>query len=328
MLHQPVVDTLSSTLMRMKLKAFNAAAFDAGGDWAFESPGWGPLALHLVVKGEQWLCLRDEKAPRRIPAGDCVLISGGRPFVLTSDPKSRRRKKFSPGEVLKTLKNGVMTINGGGSSLSVGAQFQFEGHLPGTVFARLPPVIHIPASDAHSALLRWTVERFREEFLGNEVGRSLMMSHLAPIMLLQTLRVYLQGKPIARTWLTALANPKLSRAIGAIHTGYEKKWTLEQLASIAGMSRSRFALQFKREVGVAPMDYLTRWRMQIARDLLGEHDSGIGAVAQAVGYGSESAFSVAFTKVVNLRPGAYQKKSANRSQSMSAQERQSASSHF
>jgi len=306
MLHEPTVDTLSSTLMRMKLKASNAAAIDSGGDWIFESTGWGPLALHLLVKGEHWICMHGEK-PVRISAGDCVLIAGGQPFSLTSDPKSKRRKKFVPADLLKTWKHGRMTINGGGDSLSVGAQFQFEGHLPATVFGRLPPLIHIPASDAHSTLLRWTVERFREEFAGNEVGRSLMMSHLAPIMLLQTLRVYLQGEQRSRTWLAALANPKLSRAIDAIHTRYQRKWTLEQLASVAGMSRSRFALQFKRQVGAAPMDYLTQWRMQVARDLLGEPEQSIAAVAQVVGYESESAFSVAFTKVVKLRPGAYQR---------------------
>lgn len=307
MLQDAVADTLSSTLMRMKLKSFNAGAFDAGPDWIFESQGWAPLALHLVVKGEQWICPRDGKKPRRIRAGDCVLVSGGRPFSLTSDPAAKRRKKFSPADVLKTLKNGVMTINGGGVSLSMGAQFHFEGHLPGVVFARLPQVILIPASDPGSALLRWAVERFREEFLGNEVGRSLMISQLAPIILLQTLRVYLRREQRTGTWLMALANPKLSRAIDAIHNEYKSKWTLEQLAAVAGMSRSRFALQFKRQVGVAPMDYMTQWRMQIARDLLLEQDSGIAAVAQAVGYQSESAFSVAFSKVVRLRPGAYQR---------------------
>ena len=307
MLHEPVTDTLSATLMRMKLKATNAAAFDAGGDWIFESSGWAPLALHFVVKGEQWICTRDDKKQHHIRAGDCVLLSGGRPFALTSDPAVRKRKKFAPADLLKTLDKGVMTINGGGGSLSVGAQFQFEGHLPSIVFARLPQVLHIRADDPRSAFLRWTVERFYDEFQGSNVGRSLMMNHLAPIMLLQILRVYLRGEQGTGNWLMALANPKLAKAIEAIHTSYQKKWTLEELAAIAGMSRSRFALRFKAEVGLAPMDYLTQWRMQIACDLLKDQDMGIAAVAQAVGYDSGSAFSVAFTKVVKLRPGAFQK---------------------
>ena len=201
-----------------------------------------------------------------------------------------------------------MTINGGGECLSIGTQFKFDGHLTQVMFARLPAVIHVPAGSHQSAFLRLTLERFKEEFLGNDVGRSLVINHLAIIMLLQTLRIYLATAKEDENWLVALCHPKLSKAIEAMHADYQKPWSLEKLSGVAGMSRSRFALHFKQQVGIAPMDYLTQWRMQIACDLLKEQDQGIGAVAKAVGYESESAFSMAFTKVVKVRPGAYQKR--------------------
>jgi AraC-like DNA-binding protein len=307
MFQETVVDTLSATLMRMKLKASNAAAINAGGDWALESPGQASFMFHLVLKGEQWLAMTGEKSPHHIQVGDCVLLSGGRPFVLTSSLSSKKQKRMGPNEMWKTLRNGVMTINGGGDCLSIGTQFQFDGHLTKVIFARLPSVIHIPAGTDQSAILRWTLERFREEFLSNDVGRSLVINHLAPIMLLQTLRAYLHRANEDKNWLVALCNPKLSKAIEAMHADYNRAWSLEQLAQVAGMSRSRFALHFKQQVGIAPMDYLTQWRMQIACDLLKEQEQGIAAIAHAVGYESESAFSVAFTKVVGLRPGAYQR---------------------
>jgi transcriptional regulator GlxA family with amidase domain len=79
------------------------------------------------------------------------------------------------------------------------------------------------------------------------------------------------------------------------------------LADLANMSRSGFALVFKKKVGVTPMDYLKHWRMQIACDLLKVGDEPLSAIASATGYGSESAFSAAFQKIFQYRPGAYRR---------------------
>ena len=84
-----------------------------------------------------------------------------------------------------------MTCNGGGDFYSLGAYFQFDGYLPKIMFGHLPPVIHIPEHMEQAAILRWSLERFSAEFRGDKMGRTLIMNHLAPIMLLQILRIYL-----------------------------------------------------------------------------------------------------------------------------------------
>ena len=92
-----------------------------------------------------------------------------------------------------------------------------------------------------------------------------------------------------------------------MHAQYDKSWTLDSLAKVAGMSRAAFALNFKGQIGIAPIEYLTQWRMQVACNMLKSGDKRIADVASSVGYGSESAFSLAFKKVVKCRPGAYQR---------------------
>jgi AraC-like DNA-binding protein len=151
------------------------------------------------------------------------------------------------------------------------------------------------------------MERFGTEFFSKSIGRSLVMNHLAPIMLLQVFRIYLSSAKDERNWLIALSDAKLSKAIDAVHSDYQMAWSLEKLAEVAGMSRSGFALNFRKQVGIPPMDYLTNWRMQIACELLEAGNQNVSAVANAVGYESESAFSVAFKKIMNCRPGVYQK---------------------
>ena len=134
-----------------------------------------------------------------------------------------------------------------------------------------------------------------------------MLSHLAPLMLLQILRIYMASAKNDRNWLSSLTDPRLSKAMEAIHFEYQKPWSLDDLAKVAGMSRSGFALNFKKYVGIPPMDYLTNWRMDTACELLESGDHSVGQVADAVGYESESAFSYAFTRVIKCRPGYYQK---------------------
>ena len=156
-------------------------------------------------------------------------------------------------------------------------------------------------------LLRGSLDRFGAEMRTGGVGRSLILSHLAPIMLLQTLRYYLASSPKEENWLVALTHPRLVKVLDAMQTDYKRGWSLEQLANVANMSRSSFALTFQKKVGVSPIAYLTNWRMQIACELLESGDLNLASIAAEVGYRSESAFSTAFTKAVKCRPGNYRR---------------------
>ena len=100
-------------------------------------------------------------------------------------------------------------------------------------------------------------------------------------------------------------HPRLPKVLEAMQTQYKRKWSLDQLAKLAKMSRSGFALTFKRVVGISPLIYLANWRMQIACELLQAGEEKLAAVAAQVGYDSESAFSNAFNRIVKCRPGAY-----------------------
>ena len=73
------------------------------------------------------------------------------------------------------------------------------------------------------------------------------------------------------------------------------------------MSRSAFAARFNQLVGQTPMQYLTFWRMQKARELLSEARLGTAEIAERVGYRSEAAFGKVFKKIVGSGPGAHRR---------------------
>jgi AraC-like DNA-binding protein len=298
-------DPLSTALTTIKLKAYRNVALDAGGSWAVDFPAYEGFTLSVVRQGECWLRIADSSGVIRLKAGDCFLLTGGKRFTLATN--LQLKKRFRAEQMFTDSHGGLAKCNGGGDFFVAGPIFRFDGHLPSILFSRLPAIVHIDGSSDQAAVLRWSLDRFNAEMLGAGVGRSLMLTHLAPIMLLQVLRLYLASSPKDENWLVALSNPSLSRVVDAIQTDYRQECSLDRFAKLANMSRSGLALTFKKRVGIPPMMYLMLWRMQIACELLRAGEQSISSIATAVGYGSESAFSAAFYKVVHCRPGAYRK---------------------
>jgi AraC-like DNA-binding protein len=305
-------DVLSAMLSKLLLETIGTSTIEASGRWALELPAVPVLRLNVVLSGHCWLTVEGDRTNHHLHAGDCFLVPHPKRVVLAAD---RSFKKPLPlRRVVRSADEGFMRIvcNDGGEFFAAGSAFQLEGHFQAIVFGRLPAVIHIPAHADQAAVLRWGIERFAAEVRHVHPGRALMLRHLAPIMLLQTFRSYLASAGDERNWFAALSEPRLARALAAIQSDYARAWSLDDLAKTAGLSRAGFALKFKKWIGVTPMEYLTRWRVQIARELLAGGDRRVAEVASSVGYESESAFSVAFTRLVGDRPGHYRSRVAAR----------------
>ncbi|MEO0999175.1 MAG: AraC family transcriptional regulator, partial [Pseudomonadota bacterium] len=101
------------------------------------------------------------------------------------------------------------------------------------------------------------------------------------------------------------ADPQLGRALAAMHEDPARDWTVVELARVAGLSRSGFSERFGRMVGMSPIAYLTRWRLQVARDALATRGVTVGEAARLAGYGSEAAFSRAFKAELGAAPSRF-----------------------
>jgi AraC-like DNA-binding protein len=135
-----------------------------------------------------------------------------------------------------------------------------------------------------------------------------MLAKLAEVMFVEVIRKHIASLPKdSRGWLSALRDRHIGRAIQAIHGQPARQWTLEMLAHEVGLSRSVFAERFVHCVGLSPMNYLGRWRMQLAARRLEIPDVSIAQIAAEVGYESEAAFNRSFKKYVGVPPGAWRK---------------------
>jgi len=295
------MDPLSEVLSLLKPRSHLSAGFDAGGDWSIAFVDQGDtIKCYAVMSGTCWLAVEGEAEPVLLRAGDGFVLPSGRPCRLASDMRLKpvdAKTVFPP-----SRPGGVVTMNDGGGVFLAGSRFVVSGSHAPLLMGMLPPIVHI-REETEQAALRWSVERMREEMQEAQPGAALIAQHLAHMMLVQALRTHLSlARPETAGWFTALADKHIGAAIEAIHGRPAHRWTLQEMASRAGMSRSTFALRFRQAAGETPMEYLTRWRMMLAADRLETTDDSVSAIGYSLGYKSESAFSTAFKRVMGHPP--------------------------
>ena len=164
----------------------------------------------------------------------------------------------------------------------------------------LPQLVHVRGHDRLTTL----VELVNGETRADRPGREVVLARLLEILLIETLRS--TACAVAPPGLLrGLADDQLAVALRRMHERPTHAWTVVELAREAALSRSTFFERFRREVGVAPMEYLLGWRMALAKDLLRREKVGVAQVARRVGYSSASTFSVAFARSVGMPPVVY-----------------------
>lgn len=297
------MDPLSDVLSLVKIQNYRSGGFEAGGDWAVEFPADESFRFYALLSGSCWLSTAGIPDPIRMVVGDCLLFPTGQAFLLGSDltlPAVNALTLFSAENDGR-----LTTYQGGGDWVGIGGYFTLVGDQAHMLLAQLPPFFHLhEASD--KALLRWALERLRQELYDPQPGGFLIAQQLATMVLVEALRLHLMdGTTGGVGWLYALADKQMSQALTALHHDPAHRWTVQSLAKTAGMSRTSFATRFKALVGQSPLDYLTHWRMGLAGNRLTQSDEPIWAIAESLGYMSESAFSTAFKRVMGCSPRQY-----------------------
>ncbi|MBX3606669.1 MAG: helix-turn-helix transcriptional regulator [Piscinibacter sp.] len=159
------------------------------------------------------------------------------------------------------------------------------------------PTAALPAAEGALALL------FGEAF-SQRAGREAALDRLVEYVVVLLLRHAVEHRLVAGGVLAALSDERLAGAVLAMHAQPGHPWTLDELAARAGMSRARFAVNFRTAVGVPPLDYLTDWRISVGQSLL-RRGQALKAVAPAVGYSSPIAFTRVFARRVGATPMAW-----------------------
>jgi AraC-like DNA-binding protein len=302
------MDVLADSLRRLQLRTEVYGRLELTAPWGIELAMGAPGFFHAVARGGCWLEVGPER--RALGAGDWVFLLGGARHVLRDAPRSRVRPLPELYTEQGAQCGGVLRHGGDGTRTTlVSFSFSFDDSWLNPALQSLPRLLHVQGDGLGGT--RWVdglVQLVAAEMEAGKPGHELVATRLADVLFVHALRTHLAEAPAEQGgWLRALEDPRLGPVLQRLHESPERRWTVESLARIAGMSRSTFAARFQRLVGDSPLSYLTRWRMQLAIQRMKGGDEPLSAIAQAVGYETESAFGKAFKRQVGQTPGSFRR---------------------
>ena len=275
------------------------------------------IAYHVITEGRCFANIVG-KEPIALEAGDVIVFTRGDPHVLSSSPGMRANPaaRGALDAVASSQLPFFINYDGGGpaSAKFVCGFLACDAQPFNPLLDNLPPVIK--ADDGQGGDTPWLGQFIRLatiESADKRAGGESVLAKLSELMFIEVVRRHLEALPPEQAgWLAGLRDPFVGKALSLMHGAPARNWTIEELAKDVGLSRSVLAERFADLVGMPPMQYLSKWRMQIASGLLSGGSANIATVAAEIGYGSEAAFSRAFKKMVGVPPSAWRHRERGR----------------
>ena len=317
------MDAFSEVLNGVRLKGamFFTAEFSA--PWGLSTPHCRVLApalvpdaphmllYHFVMDGSARVCLDGERDVELLP-GDVVLFPHGDPHQLSGGSGSNPIDAAALLRKVAKRDLSPMRAGGGGATTKfVCGYLTCDPLLCGPILESLPPMLKVNIrTDRSGQWLEQSILHLVEEAASDRAGSDVMLTKLSEVLFVDTLRRHVSSLPDRTTgWLAGARDPVVGRSLALLHSRPNHSWTVAELASDVGLSRSALVERFTRYLSVPPIAYLTGWRLRLAAEALTSTPKGVADIAADVGYESEAAFNRAFRRVFHVPPARYRRQS-------------------
>jgi AraC-like DNA-binding protein len=319
------MDAFSEVLSGVRLKGalFFSAEFSA--PWGLSTPHSRALAsalapgaqhfviYHFVVDGSAHAHL--EGGPDlELSPGDIVVFPRGDPHHLSGGSGGNQVESAAVFRKIATRDLSPMHAGGGGATTRfVCGYLTCDPLLCGPILESLPPMLKVNVrTDRSGHWLEQSILHLVEEAASDRAGSDAMLAKLSEALFVDTLRRYVASLPDQTTgWLAGARDPIVGKSLALLHRRPNHAWTIAELATEVGLSRSALVERFKRYLSDPPMAYLTGWRLRLAAQALTSTPKGVADIAADVGYESEAAFNRAFKRAFGLPPARYRRETRN-----------------
>ena len=281
---------------------------DGGAPWGFRVGAREGVTFYVVARGSARFEV-DGEPLRVLSVGDALFIPHGTAHTVRDAPTTLPEPACDAASRDRHAGRGhVRRFGGTGAATSlVSGYFQFGGQRP-VLLASLPRVLVSCTDDpSRSPTMSATLQLLVTESTTDGPASTFVLQRLAEILLVHALRELAARSAGDPRKLAAIADRSIHSALELIHRGLAIPWTVASLARRVGMSRSTFAERFTALVGEPPLQYLARWRMARAGELLRGSSTRISEIAASVGYASVPSFNKAFRKWQGATPSVFRK---------------------
>ncbi|EOQ90253.1 cupin domain protein [Leptospira yanagawae serovar Saopaulo str. Sao Paulo = ATCC 700523] len=252
--------------------------------------------FHVVTQGSCYARMGKKIIP--LQKGDLLFITKGIHHELLSDLKAKvvTIERFL-GEKSNQTKTEVPVTT------FVTIRYEVPSGPIHPLLAELPDYIYIPYSSIQKHHSLEDIIQILSKELELNLGTDLIVQRLTDIMLYYMIRIWLnQQENSSVGWIKAFQDKSVLYALEKLHNVYAKDWTIESLAKETGISRANLANKFRDVLGIPPMEYLAKLRMEKAKQLFQKGNMGLEEIAQNVGYASSFSFSKAYKRIYGNSP--------------------------
>ena len=311
------MDAFADILETVHLRGSVYCRSELSAPWGMALPASETAQFHVLRRGRCWLRMDDgrNQEPVLLEAGDVAMLPHGSAHVLADNPATE------PKPLMELLTRSLpapsssdaprpLIFGGGGDPVTlICGYFEFDSGAVHPLLSVLPELVHVRGEGGRARLwLESTLELIAEETSAGRPGGETLINRLTEALFILVVRAHLEEqKRPDPSWLAGLRDEQIGRALGLIHREAAAQWTVEELAGRVGMSRSGFSARFRALVGEPPLQYLTRWRMQMAANHLREGRLSLSEIAGVVGYQAEASFNKVFKRLLGITPGAYRR---------------------
>lgn len=291
MLPATEMDPLSLLLQKLSPQGHIFFNGDFCGNFAVDTSGNGCSHFHVISGGQCWLKVGEQLIEQPLKAGELVMLPHDASHTLLP---------FHPDSNPENIDEGYVSL--------ICGYFQFSSKRANPVLTALPEYILVRSGeDPDNDWLNTLLLFMRYESKSELAGANMVLDHLSEVLLAYILRDFMDSEDNNRFFLRAFSEPSIGKALNAIHTSPDKNWTVESLSVEAGLSRTAFANKFNELVGMAPVTYLGRYRMDLATEHLEQGELSMDQIAEICGYLSTAAFAKAYKKITGDSPGKIRK---------------------
>jgi AraC-like DNA-binding protein len=272
------------------------------------------VSYHLIIEGSCWAQLADDRnSAIHLNAGELLVVPQGETHLMGSalhlSPLPTEQllagpMTATPGEVM------TLSYGGGGATTRIVCGFlASDDTLSNPLLSSLPRLFKIDMRrDPRAAWLESSLKLAAAEAADSRAGGTIVLARLSELLFVEAVRSCIEALPADQTgWLAGVRDRYVGRALSLLHAQSVHPWTVDELARKVGLSRSALAQRFTDLLGQPPMQYLARWRMQIAAQQLLLGNKSLAVVAEQIGYESEAAFRRAFTREFGMPPAGWRK---------------------